>query len=161
MSNIDTRVEFFDKAKALCVQVAEQRDEAWARNTDLEALLKSVEDERDREHRDRLKLVDEFKELEDRARRLERDNAVLHSRGEQIISILESDGERIADSSHITPEQILKPRTAADDQLQKDFEEIGRRLQEARLPHPALGDRPEMMQSVVDDIANSTEAEPR
>lgn len=161
MSSIEALGQFFDKAKAFCIQVAQERDDERARNADLEQLLKSVEDERDRERRDRLKLVQEYSDLEDRARRLERDNAVMHSRNETIIDLIKGDGERIADSSHIIPQHLMSPRPAADDDLTKDFEEIGRQLREKPL-HPALADeRPPMMQSVVDEIAASSEAEPR
>jgi hypothetical protein len=138
--SIEALEAFFDKAKAFCVKVAQERDEERAKNTDLEALLKVTEEERDRERRDRLKVVEDYSQLEDRARRLERDNAVMHSRSEDILRIIKADGERIADSSDLKPDQILHPRPVADDQLEKDFEKIGKQLSESRLPHPALGD---------------------
>lgn len=156
--SIDAVSAFFDKAKAFCVKVAQERDEALARNTDLESLLKSTEEERDRERRDRLKLLEEYQVLEDRARKLERDNAVLHSRGDQIVAIWKSDGDRIAESSDLRPEQLISPRPAKDDELEREFREIGERL---RSQHPALNDRPPMMQPVVEDIASSPLAEPR
>lgn len=128
MSNIAALEEFFDKAKDFTVRAAQERDEERARNADLEALLRATEEERDRERRDRLALTKEYSDLEERARRLERDNAVLHSRGDQIVAIWKSDGERIIGNSDLRPEQILHPRTAADDQLEQDFAEIGQRL---------------------------------
>lgn len=59
------------------------------------------------------------------------------------------------------PNKRLAPEV--EEQLDKDFEEIGRVLQQRRALHPALNDepRPSMMQSVVDDIANSSEAQPQ
>ncbi len=132
MTPADKIAETFDQAKDYTLRLAEEVANERALNGTLEARIRVLEEERDRERRDRLKLIEEFDALESRARQLERDNAVLHSQGEQIVAIWKSGGERIAVSSHLTPEQILHPKPAVDDDLTKEFAAIGKKLSEQR-----------------------------
>lgn len=132
MSSADTVAQIFDQAKNYTLNLADELSDALARNESLEGLLKRAEEERDREQRDRLHLLKQYEELELRARKLERDNAVMHSRGDLIVDIWKGDGERIAESSDLRPEQILQPRSMPDDQLEREFAEIGKKLQAQR-----------------------------
>lgn len=132
MSSAEDIANIFDKAKMITIETADLLTAERARNADLEALLRATEEERDRERRDRLVLTKEYSALEERARKLERDNAVLHSQGEQIVAIWKSGGERIAESSDLRPEQIQHPRIAADDELENEFRKIGEELQKKR-----------------------------
>ena len=56
-----------------------------------------------------------IQELEEANRSLERANAVLHSRNDLIISIIKNDGELVAGTSDLAPEQIQHPRPMRDD----------------------------------------------
>lgn len=163
MSSADTVAEIFDHAKHYTINLANELTIALDRNADLEQLLAIAEEERDRWRRDYHKVVQDFNASEERARKLERDNAVMHSRGDLIVDIWKGDGERIAESSDLRPEQITKPRPMGDDQLEQDFADIGRRLQAQRVSHPALNDppRPPMMEKVIEDISSSSQAEPQ
>lgn len=157
----------FDQARDYTLRLAEELANERALNDNLEQRIATIEAERDRERRDRLKLLEEFKEMENRARMLERDNAVMHSRAEQIASIIKADGERIASNSHLTPEQIFKPRPAAE--FQPDFNKLQEAISELR-PEDHTGGYIKQIDRVshtaersglAEAAASSTESDPR
>lgn len=126
----DKIADTFDQARDYTLRLAEELANERALNDNMEQRIATIEAERDRERRDRLKLLEDYKELEERARRLERDNAVMHSRAEQIASIIKADGERLVSNSHLTPDQIFKPRPAAE--FKPDFEKLQQQISELK-----------------------------
>lgn len=120
----------FDQAKDYTLRLAEEVENERALNDALESRIRTVEEERDRERRDRLKLLEDYKQLEERARMLERDNAVMHSRTELIDQILKSDGEKLAANSHLTPDQIFSPRPVSG--FKPDFEKLQQQISELK-----------------------------
>lgn len=129
-------------------------DDTIAKRDNEIAMLKQILADRDRQ------IVDLDENLQrERAKRVRA--STTFDGIKQHIAMME--GEMHVDDLTIgrLPNKRLAPEV--EDQLDKDFEELGRVIQEQRGLHPALKDepRPPMMQSVVDDIANSSEAQPQ
>lgn len=162
MSSIETIERVFDNAKNATLRNAEEIIRLEAVIETQNQIIGSHENTIESYKRLAKSDAKRIQELEEANRSLERANAVQHSRNDLIISIIKNDGELVAGTSDLAPEQIQRPRPMRDDkrdpehmaELYKKLEAI---LPKEEPPHPALKDAP--YGQVMEDIAASVERE--
>lgn len=176
MSSIEKIDTMFDAGKAAFRRVSEENNQLRAQiETERMATVRAEERCRQKDNViESMKMLAQadarrITELEEQRDKLIRTNAILMTTHDTVAQMLKSDGAKVADSSNMRPEQLMKPRRVADDEQDPEIvSELENKLaallpavKESRgyVEQLEKQDRPPMLQSVVDDIAKSPEAE--
>jgi small-conductance mechanosensitive channel len=167
MSSADTVARIFDQARDVTLSMADELRAARQTNAQLNDLVSSHEVTIESLRRSQELAGRQIDDLTEKNRKLERLNAVFHSRADLIVEIIKQDGGELLANSDLRPEQLLNPRKAGDDDNTDRLLELQDALERLR---PDRGYVSQMTGEIshtaersglADAAANSSEAEPR